>query len=362
MNIEANCKTTAMGVLPHTDVNKALELVLSLDIPFWPQLPLLRFYEDMFAQVSVGFPGIVIDPEKRMVRFDTSRFHDELAEYAQRSENSEMFKLHCQHSVSFYRFLETKLDKYPAIRGQVAGPVNFGFRVLDEENKPIIYNEEVRALLFDCVQRKVNVQYCELVKKNDNAFIWLDEPGLGWVFTSFSGYNDMQAQSDYRNFFSNIKGPKALHLCLNVNLPYLLGLGLDILSINAYQLEVMPKGYTFAIVEFLKAGGIISWGMVPTCAVSLEYETPETLLSRLMNYWDVIVAHTDISLKQIAQKALLAPARCCIKSADIVRADGSVGKNDTQERHIFSLEEGIVEQSFVYVRRMSEILKDKFNF
>ncbi len=36
LNLEARCKTKAMGIMPYTDVGKALELALGLDIPFWP--------------------------------------------------------------------------------------------------------------------------------------------------------------------------------------------------------------------------------------------------------------------------------------------------------------------------------------
>ena len=64
--------------MPHTDVEKALELVLSLDIPFWPQLPKLSFYEDMYAQSSQNFPGIVIEPENAKVVLDNARFEKEL--------------------------------------------------------------------------------------------------------------------------------------------------------------------------------------------------------------------------------------------------------------------------------------------
>lgn len=39
MDWEANCQTTAMGIMPHTDIERAMELVLSMDIPYWPQLP-----------------------------------------------------------------------------------------------------------------------------------------------------------------------------------------------------------------------------------------------------------------------------------------------------------------------------------
>jgi len=47
--------------MPHKDVGKALELALGLDIPFWPQLPNISFNEDMYAQTSENFPGVVID-------------------------------------------------------------------------------------------------------------------------------------------------------------------------------------------------------------------------------------------------------------------------------------------------------------
>jgi hypothetical protein len=28
-----------MAIMPHTDAERALEMALSMDVPFWPQLP-----------------------------------------------------------------------------------------------------------------------------------------------------------------------------------------------------------------------------------------------------------------------------------------------------------------------------------
>jgi hypothetical protein len=361
MDLKANCGTTAMGVLPHTDAKKALDLALSLDVPFWPQLPLASFYEDMWVQVSEGFPGITVDTEHRRVSFNTGRFEDELGEYAKRMAYSETFALSRDSSMLFHRFLNSKLNNYPAIRGQVTGPINFGFRIIDENKKPIIYNEEVRLLLFDFIQRKVNVQYRELTKKNKNCFIWLDEPGLGWVFTSLSGYNDLQAKEDYKNLYAGIEGPKALHLCLDVNLPYLLGLGLDILSINAYQFDIMPRAYADPVAQFIKSGGVIVWGIVPTCAASLEKETAETLAGRLTGYWDIIVRNSDISMREIASQALISPAQCCIKYADTNGAGNNRENQESGAFHIPGIEERIVETAFSYVCQISETLRDGFN-
>ena len=52
-----------MAILPHDQPEPALELALSLDIPFWPQLPHLSFYEDMYVQAGEHFPGILLFPE-----------------------------------------------------------------------------------------------------------------------------------------------------------------------------------------------------------------------------------------------------------------------------------------------------------
>ena len=59
-----------MGIMPHRDVDRALQLTLSLDIPFWPQLPHISYYEDMYAQFSQHFPGITIDEANKRLSFD----------------------------------------------------------------------------------------------------------------------------------------------------------------------------------------------------------------------------------------------------------------------------------------------------
>lgn len=360
MNWEANCGTTAMGIMPHTDIERALVLVLRTEIPFWPQLPRVTFYEDMYAQLSEGFPGIRVDVENERVEFDTNRFAEELVAYSERMGDSSAFALSREYSVVFHRFLEQDLTRYRAIRGQSTGPVSFGFKIIDENLKPIIYNDEVKSLLYDFVQRKVNAQYHEMTTRNSNAFVWVDEPGLGWVFNSLSGYNDVQAAEDYRAFLAGIEGPKALHLCANVNLPYLLGLGLDLLSFDAYQIDHMPKAYADCIAEFLKSGGILSWGIVPTDSTDLDRETPETLVKRVIDDWQVIAANSTVPAEQIARQALIAPARCCLKNVGAVGADEPSTECSGRTCAISSIEEQIVEKAFSYVEKISSILKAEY--
>jgi len=349
-----------MGIMPHTSVEEALELALSLDIPFWPQLPRVNYYEDMYAQASQNFPGIVVDLENERLDFNTSRFEQELLDYSRKIDSSDAFALSPEYSVVYHKFLGRNLYGYHSIRGQVIGPVSFGFKVVDEDRKPIIYNEEARTILFDFIQRKVNVQYHELKQKNPNAFVWVDEPGLDFVFSGLTGYNDRQAKEDYQGFLQGLEGPKGLHLCANVNLPYLLKLGVEILSFDAYQIEFMPREYAGAVAEFMKGGGVISWGVVPAESTILSKETPETLASLLTGYWEKISQDTGLALEQIAEQSLLAPARCCLRDiGQSVMAGDAVG-SEKQACRLSTIEEEVVGKAFIYLREISVTLKDRY--
>jgi hypothetical protein len=356
----AGCRTTAMGIMPHRDIEKALKLALSLDIPFWPQLPHVSYYEDMYVQASQHFPGIVVDVENKKLLFDSSRFMSELADYSQKMVSPEIFTLSEQYSLVYHRFLKENLRAYPAIRGQMIGPISFGFRVTDENDKPLIYNEEVKTILFDFLQRKIITQYRELQEKNSNAFVWLDDPGLGWVFSGLSGYSDIRAKQDYQSFFSGLKGLKALHLCANVNLPYLLEMGTELLSYDAYQMGLMPKGYAKSVVEFITRGGIISWGIVPTDSATLDTQTPESLSKLLVNYWEVISRNSSLPVANIAKQALIAPARCCLKNIGQVDANDDRKTDKRQTVPNLSIEEQVVEKAFHYLKLISVILRERF--
>jgi hypothetical protein len=353
----ARCGTTAMGIMPHSDVDRALELTLGLDIPFWPQLPKVSLYEDMYVQASQNFPGIAIDFDKARLTFNTARFEQELDAYFGRMDIPETFALTAEYSAVFHEFLSRELQGYRAVRGQVTGPVSFGFKVLDESLKPIIYNDSARTILFDFMQKKANSQYQELKERNANAFVWLDEPGLGYVFSGLSGYNDQQAREDYHNFVEGLEGPKGLHLCAEVNLPYLLGLGVEILSFDAYQIGFMPREYAGSVAEFIGKGGIVSWGIVPTESAVLATQTPETLAATLSGYWEVISENTGLSLNKIAEQALVAPARCCLSDT------GQVGTGDktADECPISNKEEAVVEKAFTFLPEISQIMRRKYD-
>lgn len=315
MPIPGNCRTTAMGILPHTDVDRALELAFSLDIPFWPQLPRLSYYEDMYVQVSENFPGVRIDEAGRRIDFTKERFYEELPAFIERMEDPDLYRLSGAYSAVYHRFLERDLSVHPAIRGQMEGPVSFGFNVKDENDRPVLYDDEVRSLLIDFMARKVSVMGEELAARNPNAFMFTDEPGLEFIFSSMSGYSDEVAREDLDRFFSLIEGKRGIHLCGNPDWDFLLRRPMDVLSFNAFGRGDRFVHYVGSLERFLDGGGVVGWGIVPANFEDFHASDLQGLIDHLEGLWDAL-ERSGLPRERLLPRSLLLPATCALVNPD----------------------------------------------
>ena len=255
MPIPGNLLTTAMAVMPQTDVQQALDLALSLDVPFWPQLPNFSYYEDMYVQAAEHFPGIVLDMEKKTLRFSMTKFIDEFEETMSRFDDSAYFDISEQYSVVYHDFLARDLADRPAIRGQLEGPVSFGFNILDQDDRPILFDDTIRPFLLEFMAKRINIQLTRLKERNHNAFMFIDEPGLQFIFSAMSGYGNQKAKTDLDNFFAMVDGPRGIPLCGNPDWDFLLNLDLDILSLDIYTNAEIFAACTGSIKKFLDRAG-----------------------------------------------------------------------------------------------------------
>jgi len=280
MSIPGNLLTTAMAVMPHRDVDRAMELALSFDIPFWPQLPLYSYHEDMYVQASEHFPGIVLDMEKRTLRFSLDKFMAEVEETMAHFEEPEYFDISEAYSVVYHKFLDR-----PAIRGQLEGPISFGFNIVDQDDRPILFNDTVRPFMFEFMAKRINVQLERLRQRNPNAFMYVDEPGLQYLFSAMSGYDNISAHRDMEAFFATVERPRGVHLCGNPDWDFLLSLDLDILSLDVFSNGEIFSSYAGSIKKFLDRGGVLAWGIVPTNLEPFEKEDTDSLVKRLTDVW-----------------------------------------------------------------------------
>ena len=116
------------------------------------------------------------------------------------------------------------------------------------------------------------------------------------------------------------------------------------------------------MADFLNNGGTISWGIIPTDSESLASETPESLASLLLGYWEVVSRNTGLATNQIAKQALIAPARCILKNIGRVGAQDDTTNRKTRDDPDLTVEERIVQEAFDYLIRVSTILKNRFDF
>ncbi len=338
MPIPGNLLTTAMAVMPHTDLDRALELALSLDIPFWPQLPKYNYYEDMYVQASEHFPGILLDMEKQTLRFSSEKFMNEFEACMSHFGEPEYFDISGTYSVVYKRFLEMDLSNKAAIRGQLEGPISFGFNVADENDRPILFDDMVRPFMIEFMAKRVNIQLKRLKKRNANAFMFVDEPGLQFLFSAMAGYGDQAAKGDMETFFSMIERPRGVHLCGNPDWDFLLSQDLDILSLDVYSNGDVFAAYAPSIKKFLDRGGVLVWGIVPTNFEPFEKENMDSLEKSLESLFSELFKK-GIDRDFLFSRSLMSPATCCL-----VNPDG----------------EKTVEAAFQTIRTLSLRLREKY--
>jgi len=75
----------------------------------------------------------------------------------------------------------------------------------------------------------------------------------------------------------------------------------------------------------------------------------------------VVSANTGLPIKTIAEQALIAPARCCLKNIGQVGASDDTTADETRGNSSLTIEEQLVEQAFNYLGTLSQILKNKLD-
>jgi hypothetical protein len=336
--IPGNLLTTAMAVMPHTDVARAIETALTLDVPFWPQLPNYSYYEDMYVQAAEHFPGIVLDFEKQTLRFSMDKFAEELEATLLRFDDPAIFDISETYSAVYHRFLSLDLADRPAIRGQLEGPISFGFNILDQDERPILFNDTVRSFMMDFMAQRLNVQLARLKELNANAFMFVDEPGLQFLFSAMAGYGDQKAKGDLDQFFAQVERPRGIHLCGNPDWDFLLNLDLDVLSLDVYTNAEIFSSYAASIGKFLDRGGVIVWGIVPTGFEAFQKEEISSMIGRLKKVWRILWSK-GVDKERMIAGSMLSPATCCLVNPD---------------------KERTVERAFSSVNQMAKVLRDKY--
>jgi hypothetical protein len=127
-------------------------------------------------------------------------------------------------------------------------------------------------------------------------------------------------------------------LCGNPDWDFLLGLDMDVLSLDVYLNGEIFSSYAESIKKFLNRGGVIVWGIVPTNFEPFGQETIDALERRLTGLWEIL-GKKGIDRDFLLSKSLISPSTCCL-----VNPDG----------------EKTVEKAFKVVNSLSARLRDRY--
>lgn len=298
MIFQAKCLPTTIGSLPHTDVKKAIELILEYtpSIPAWPQLPKRNPNEEMLAQFTENMPGIVRRGGKTY--FDTNQpsFDDELMEFYShylavsekyKDADLEKFALSKEYAAGIHTLPEVLFlhkIKPLAIKGQLTGPFTLGTSLTDQDRQCAYYDYQLHDVIVKSLAMNARWQIRKLSQISP-VVIFIDEPSMAAfgssAFVSVSEDDILNDLSEIIDAIHEEGGLAGVHCCGNTDWSLLLKTEIDILSFDAYQFFDRLKLYPEELNQFFRRGGILSWGIVPSLQSDmLAIETANSLIAK----------------------------------------------------------------------------------
>lgn len=301
---------TGIGSLPYTDEERALAIIFKNlpTVPHWPQLPNLGKSEGFIEQFL--FPlvktGVIKYNQKGNPFFDTGNpsFTENNVEFynlyfaaqGKDPEAEKQFTFHPQYASGYYAFIKKIKQQGPGkakfLKGQISGPVTVGIKLTDERQQPSFYKEELREMMVRTLEMQMIQQVKELQQFKLPVIIFIDDPGLCFFGQApYIGLNKnhiIESLSLMVESLHSMGGLAGVHVCSGIDWSILTEAGVDIINFDAVSYFDSLLVYTDPLQEFLKKGGIIAWGIVPTLELTFS-ENVETIQKRLEKCLNVLV-------------------------------------------------------------------------
>jgi methionine synthase II (cobalamin-independent) len=302
---------TGVGSLPHVDPKAAVREILARfrEIPHWPQLPMRTPLEHMYPQYAAALPGAGMAGDKLFMESGEALLCGAEAFYESFLTGAlDPFALPPERAAGLHELLEAAGGPYPAVKGQVTGPVSFGLMVCDREKKPTFYDTVGRDVLVKYLLRVAQWQAARLSRLSENVVLVLDEPYLASVGSAILSLPREEVVAALDEIFEGLPGVLCgVHCCANTDWGLVLSSGAGFLSFDAYEYADSLLLYPEEVSGFLLRGGRLAFGVVPTAREAIGSETPETLASRMEGILDRL-ASRGIPREEVVPSAVITPA------------------------------------------------------
>lgn len=259
---------TAIGSVPHTQLELALQQALALDVPGLPELPRRAPAEAFVAQALEGLPGLRVGPDG-LPRVDLDAWAKGAGALEDRLENAidagvvEPFAPTATATCAWSPFLwEVESRRLPFAKVQCAGPatalavLSGGTPLPGRLAEEVVQLVHFRALAMARAVRQAGAM----------PIVFLDEPMLGAVRRAPAAEQARELELLWASVHG-LRGEGAVtgvHCCGEADWAPLLRLGLDVLSFDAtLSLERLLAARP-ELERYLDGGGWLGLGVVPT--------------------------------------------------------------------------------------------------
>lgn len=271
--------TTAIGSLPHHNIDAALTFAFRTSIPFLPQIPIRNPWEFMIAQALEGMPGLEIERDgSTALNLDvwigrSKAFNEKLLAAYDRPADREAFSAFEPSSAassSWQPFLwELEERKIKVAKLQIAGPLTSQWVLRLKDGSHTEKHPEISAQIFRLVLARAIAMSRRLLGAGIQPLLYLDEPGL-YAFSPANPRHVMALQ-ELKLVVQALKKEGVLvglHCCSNTHWASVFQSGIDILSLDTgLSLEgVLDEKERLEV--FIKEGGRLSLGVIPTAKES----------------------------------------------------------------------------------------------
>jgi hypothetical protein len=264
----------------------------------------------MYVQYSERFPGIVVADERIYVERNGELDPDlEKLYVAYLMDDLEYATVSPEYAAGLHRFLDLDWEKPPVVKGQVTGPISWGLMVVDQERKPILYDEVLAEAVAKHLRLKAEWMEQALRGLAPQTIVFVDEPYMSSYGSAFVSLNEGQVITLLEEVFAGIQGLKGIHCCGNTDWSLVLSTSVDILNVDAYAYAEALSLYPDDVAAFLARGGIIAWGIVPA-SDQVGEETVDSLMDRFHQALSLLTAK-GLKKDDLLSSALIMPSCGC---------------------------------------------------
>lgn len=314
-----NFCATGIGSVPWQDIEATCQEILEKLplMPFWPQFVRRSYLEDMNVQFSEGLPLIDINEENKTLSISQNKDPEkELVNFYDHflAQDIDNFSISKKYAPGLYSLLDalgnTSASTAPYIKGQTVGPVTFLTNITDLNGKSVIHNAQLREAMVNGLAVKALWQVKKLAQTGIRTVIFLDEPSLSGFGSAFSPIQRDEVIDMLKTVMDYLRDNSdtmiGIHCCGNTDWSMIINTEPDIISFDAFEYMDYFLLYSDELTRFLKKGGAIAWGIIPTSSLKGNEKLED--LSQKLDDGLRRIHKWGIAPKLLAEKSILTPS------------------------------------------------------